>query len=228
MKANRSVLSGVVLLCLAASAGAQAEPLTRAQAVARALEVNPQVQKAVYDIALYKGGVTEAMADALPELDVWRHGLRYRDPSLLNSSSFDAFPPELRDSLRPVAANLFDGAALAPADRLQLQARRGDPRRPPGHDVRPRTAPQPRGRWWPSRRYGPTTSSCSPGRRCRWPRTRSPRRRSTWRWRSNRRAAGVATDLDVLRSQVDLENTRSVLLACSAAEADPRAAGSTR
>ena len=38
------------------------------------------------------------------------HGsaLRYRDPSLLNSSSFDAFPPELRESLIPVATNLYD------------------------------------------------------------------------------------------------------------------------
>ena len=40
-------------------------------------------------------------------------------------------------------------------------------------------------------------------------RRRCARRRSTWRWRRTAAQAGVATELDVLRSQVDLENTRA-------------------
>jgi outer membrane protein TolC len=37
-----------------------------------------------------------------------RTGLRVRDPSILNSSSFDKVPKEFRDALVPVPANLFD------------------------------------------------------------------------------------------------------------------------
>jgi hypothetical protein len=86
-----------------------AEPLTRADVVARALQANPGVQKSLEDLAILNGRKGEALADALPELKLYGTFTRFRDPALLNSSSFDDFPPDLRQSLRPVPANLYDG-----------------------------------------------------------------------------------------------------------------------
>lgn len=210
MKVNRFVLGNALFACMAANA-AHAEPLTRAQAVARALEVNPQVQKAVHDLALYKGGVTEAMADALPEINVMANGLRYRDPSLLNSSSFDAFPPELRDSLRPVGANLFDGAASIKqtvysfklggairaarlATTLSHELLRGSRQAVALEAVRA---------------YNEFLLARE---KVQVAEDSVAQKQKHLEMARNRRAAGVATDLEVLRSQVDLENTRSILL----------------
>jgi outer membrane protein len=46
-------------------------------------------------------------AQALPEISITGGGLRTRDPSFLNSSSLDNFPPELIGALDPVGANIF-------------------------------------------------------------------------------------------------------------------------
>jgi hypothetical protein len=81
-------------LSVALALPAAAEPLSRAQAVAFALERNPDVKKSVEDMARLRGLITEARADALPDVTLLASSNRYRDPSLLNSSSFDAFPPE--------------------------------------------------------------------------------------------------------------------------------------
>jgi HAE1 family hydrophobic/amphiphilic exporter-1 len=207
---TRSLVAALVLAAPAVPA-ARAESLTRAQAVARALEVNPQVQKSVHDIALYKGGVTEAMADALPEVSVTANALRYRDPALLNSSSFDAFPPELRQSLRPVGANLFDGLlyvrqtvysfklggairAARLATTLSHEQLRGS------RQAVALAAVQAYNEYllWRERVRVAENSVAQKQQHLEMAR--------------NRRAAGVATDLDVLRSQVDLENTRTILL----------------
>jgi HAE1 family hydrophobic/amphiphilic exporter-1 len=88
-----------------------AQTLSRAEAVAQALENNPDVRKSQQDIVILRGKGREALADALPEVKTFGTAYRYRDPSLLNSSSFDAFPPELRSALRPIPANLFEGVA---------------------------------------------------------------------------------------------------------------------
>jgi outer membrane protein TolC len=92
-------------------AAASAQTLSRAEAVALAVTNNPEVRKSQQALLSLRGQGKEALADALPEINVYGIGTRYRDPSLLNSSSFDAFPPELRDALRPIPQNLFDGYA---------------------------------------------------------------------------------------------------------------------
>ena len=45
---------------------------------------------------------------AFPQVTFQGYGLRLRDPSILNSSSFDKVPQEFRDALVPVASNMFD------------------------------------------------------------------------------------------------------------------------
>src|SRR3972149_4778605 len=100
-----------ILALWAAGSTAAAEPKSRAGPVAQALKANPQVRRAQEDEIRLRGLITEARADALPDLTVTGSALRYRDPMLLNSSSFDSFPPDLRDSLKPSPANLYDGTA---------------------------------------------------------------------------------------------------------------------
>src|SRR6188508_3808547 len=103
-----------MIAMLAASlvpAAVSAQTLSRADAVALAVANNPEVRKSHQALLSLHGQGKEALADALPEINVYGSSTRYRDPSLLNSSSFDAFPPELREALRPVPQNLFDGTA---------------------------------------------------------------------------------------------------------------------
>jgi HAE1 family hydrophobic/amphiphilic exporter-1 len=201
----------VVLACASCGvAAASAEPLSRAQAVARALEANPQVRKSVEDIALYEGRVQEAMADALPDVSLTANALRYRDPSLLNSSSFDAFPPELRQSLRPIGANLFDGAAqvrqtvysfkLGGAIRAaRLSTTFGQEQLRGSRQAIALEA---------VRAYDEYLLALE---RVRVAENAAGQKEKHLEMARNRRAAGVATELDVLRAQVDLENTRTLL-----------------
>ena len=110
-----SVLQGV----------ASAQQLSRADAVAQALAANPQVKLGLEQVALLEGRITEAKADALPEITWNTFAMRSRDPGLLNSPNFDAFPPEFRDALGPLPANAFSTIGRYPPDHFQLQARRG-------------------------------------------------------------------------------------------------------
>ena len=76
------------------AAGASAEPLSRAQAVARALERNPAVQRSLADREGLRGRAREARADALPELNLLGSYQRYQDPGFFNSPNLDEFPPD--------------------------------------------------------------------------------------------------------------------------------------
>jgi HAE1 family hydrophobic/amphiphilic exporter-1 len=202
--------AAVLALALTATA-AGAEPLSRAQAVRQALEANPEVRKSLAESLRLQGLVTEARADALPELNVQGSGLRYRDPSLLNSSSFDAFPPELRESLRPVAANLWDGGLTLRQTLWSFKL---------GHALR-------------AARLGTTYGQEDVRRarqavaldalraydgyvlgleKARVAEKAVRQKEQHLEMARTRRAAGVATELDVLRSQVDLENQRVTLL----------------
>ncbi len=105
---KRSFLT--VLLLLSASSASQAEPLSRAQAVARALERNPDVRRSVADYDSLEGRARQARADALPEINAYGSFLRYQDPGFLNSPNIDQFPPELIQAFRPLATNLWDGS----------------------------------------------------------------------------------------------------------------------
>jgi outer membrane protein TolC len=195
---------------------AGAEALSRADVVARALDVNPAVQKSLQELIALNGQRDEALADALPELKLLSSFSRYRDPSLLNSSSFDAFPPDLRDSLAPVPANVYESTVtlkqtlfsfkLGAAIRAARMARTaGDEEvRRARQDVALEAV----------RTYNDYLLSLE--------RLRVGEKVVVYKERQlemakNRRAAGVATDLDVLRSEVDLENQRASLLALKGA-----------
>ena len=133
------------LLVVLAAASASAEPLSRAQAVARALERNPTVLRSFADRSGLRGRAKQARADALPEVSVYGTFLRYQDPGFFNSPNIDEFPPEILQAFRPIASNLWDGYGSGSPDTLELQPRQGDPRRrlrgAPRRRERPHRAP---------------------------------------------------------------------------------------
>jgi len=107
-----SLRCGLVLLLVAANLGASAAEddlvLTMPRAIALAVERNPEVQVSAAQLTEYKGKVQEVRSGAFPDIKVDGFGLRLRDPSILNSSSFDNLPPEFRNALVPRGSNLFD------------------------------------------------------------------------------------------------------------------------
>jgi len=190
--------------------GASAQTLSRVDAVKAALDANPDVVRAREDLRSLEGKITEVKADALPEVTFRANTNRYRDPALLNSSSFDSFPIELRDSLKPIPANLTDGSAevkqtiysfkLGRALKVAKLARslgQEDSRR-----VRQSIALD------AVRAYDNLLLTMEYVRVNQ--RTLDQKQKHLDSVR-NRRAAGVATELDVLRSEVDLENQRAQL-----------------
>jgi outer membrane protein TolC len=200
------VLSGLLL-----PGPAHAEPLSRAEAVARALEANPEVRRSLEDVNILKGQADEALADALPEVKLLGSGVRYRDPSLLNSSSFDAFPPELRESLTPIPANVFDGYAELRQTlfnfKLKKAVRAARMARDVGEEEVDRTRQAVA--LLAVRAYNEyllSLEKVTVGEKA------VRQKEKHLEMAQNRRAAGVATELDVLRSAVDLENTRAILL----------------
>lgn len=204
----------LLLPCLAALSpvAASAEPLSRAQAVARALEANPDVKKAEENLKKLHGLVTEVRADALPDLKIVGQWTRFRDPSLLNSPSFDNFPPEFVEQLKPVPANIWDGyltlkqtlfsfkvGRALKAARLATESGREEIRR-----VRQAVA------LLAIQTYNEYVMSRERVRVAADAVAQKEKQLETAR---NRRASGVATDLDVLRFEVDRENARAQLLA---------------
>jgi outer membrane protein len=99
----------IVLLVVLAAASAAAEPLSRREAVARALERNPSVKRSLADREGLRGRARQARADALPEVNVYGSFLRYQDPGFFNSPNIDQFPPDILQAFRPIASNLWDG-----------------------------------------------------------------------------------------------------------------------
>ncbi|MEK7406385.1 MAG: TolC family protein [Acidobacteriota bacterium] len=103
----RKWLLFTMILWGSASAEEQ-EAVTLADAVKLALERHPDVGKARASADALKGKIREVRAQALPEVSVNAFSMRMRDPSLLNASGLDKFPQELRDALVPSGVNLFD------------------------------------------------------------------------------------------------------------------------
>ncbi len=101
------ILVGATVL-LPAAAWDGSRPLTLQDAVNLALERNPEMLIAQEEMNELKGKITEVRSGAYPQVSFKGFGLRLRDPSILNSSSFDEFPPEFLDFLIPRANNMFD------------------------------------------------------------------------------------------------------------------------
>jgi HAE1 family hydrophobic/amphiphilic exporter-1 len=211
MKLRVAVLGLLVLAAGPWVLPVAADTLSRADAVARAIDVNPQVRKSEEDLVRYDGIITEARADALPEVTLHGSFNRYRDPSLLNSSSFDDFPPELRDLLKPIPQNIYEGTATLRQTLFDFKvgkalraARYG---RAFGHEElqgdRQAVA------LLAVQAYNEYLLSLE---RVKVAEKAVRQREGQLEIARNRRAAGVATDLDVLRFEVSRENQRAELL----------------
>lgn len=210
MKLHSFILLIALSAAMAVPDGAAAQALSRVDAVKAALDANPDVVRAREDLRVLEGRITEVKADALPEVKFLVNTNRYRDPSLLNSSSFDSFPAELRNELKPIPANLYDGAAqvkqtlysfkVGRALRVAKLARslgREDSRR-----VRQGIALD------AVKAYDELLLTTEYVRINQQTLAQKEKHLESVR---NRRAAGVATELDVLRSEVDVENQRAQL-----------------
>lgn len=209
---RRVSLLTVLALSAAALAPAPlfAQALSRNEAVSAALNVNPDVVRAREDLNILEGQITEVKADAMPDIKFRANATRYRDPAFLNSPSFDGFPPELLDSLTPVAANLFDGAAEIKQTLYSFKVGRAlkaarlarTQGQEQARQVRQAIALE------AVRAYNSLLLTVEYVRINQ--RTLEQKNEHLTNVR-NRRAAGVATELDVLRTEVEVENQRAML-----------------
>jgi outer membrane protein len=102
------LLALTVCVPAAAQQAAEKEAVTLDEAVQLSIDRHPDVGKARAASDVLKGQIREVRSQALPDVRLTADGTRARDPGLLNSSGIDKFPPELRDALIPTAVNLFD------------------------------------------------------------------------------------------------------------------------
>ncbi len=201
-----AIIFFVSIFSMAGAAAAQ--PLSRAEAVAAALGDNPTVKLSLEQVALLEGRILEARADALPDISWNTQATRFRDPSLLNSPGFDDFPAEFRDALAPIPANAFRssadvrqtlfsfklGKALAAAKEARVAGVQDVER------ARQTTALD------AIRAYNQLLFAIE---QLRVIQTNVQSRQTHVDFARNRRTAGVATELEVLRAEVDLENARA-------------------
>ncbi len=87
------------------------EPLTLEKAVELAIRRNPGMLIALEELYELKGKITEVRSGAYPQVTFQGYGLRMRDPSILNSTSFDELRKLSEQSgfdMMPRANNMFD------------------------------------------------------------------------------------------------------------------------
>jgi outer membrane protein TolC len=106
----RTTVSALAAFVLLSPVIRATEPpaVTVREAIQLALDRHPEVAKALAASDALKGRIREVRALALPEISLGSSALRMRDPSLLNASGLDKFPEELRNALVPSGVNLFD------------------------------------------------------------------------------------------------------------------------
>lgn len=199
-------------LALAAAAlPASSEPLSRAEAVARALERNPTVKRSLADRDGLRGRAKQARADALPEVSVYGTFLRYQDPGFFNSPNIDEFPPEILQAFRPIASNLWDGYASVRQTLWSFSL--GKAIRAAGYaehlgEENVRSARQDTA----LRAVFAYNAYLLALEQVRVAGQVVRQRERQLEMSRNRRTAGVATDLEVLRFEVSLANARTTLL----------------
>jgi outer membrane protein TolC len=206
----KRLLAALVLVGIAVPL-ASAEPLSRSAAVARALQKNPDVLRAQADFAGLNGRARQAEADALPELNAFGTFLRYQDPSFMNSPNIDQFPPELLQAFRPIPANLWDGNVTLHQTIFSFSLRKAI--RAAGFAKHMGQEGVNRARQDVALRailaYNGYLVALE---RARVAATVVRQRETHLEMARNRRQAGVATDLEVLRFEVGLANARTDLL----------------
>lgn len=197
-----------VLFLLLLVAVSQGEVLSRTDAVAAALHANPEVVKSREQLKLLGGRIMEEKSNALPELNMRGTFFRFVDPAFLNSTSFDSFPAELRDAIKPQASNIVEGGLelkqtlysfkvgkAIKAARLARSLGGADLRR-----VQQQIALE------TVRAYNRLLYA---GEQVRVQRNALEQKERHLGMTRNRRAAGVATELEVLRAEVNVENQRA-------------------
>jgi outer membrane protein TolC len=211
------LLASILVPCLlAVTAPARAGALSRAQAVARALEKNPTILRSLADRDGLRGRAQQARADALPEVNVYGNFLRYQDPGFLNSPNIDQFPPELLQAFRPLASNLWDGYGSVRQTLWSFSL--GKALRAAGYaehlgDENIHTARQDVAlrAIFAYNAYLLALEQVKVGEKV------VQQKEKQLEMSRNRRGAGVSTDLEVLRFEVDLANARTTLLRLSGA-----------
>jgi outer membrane protein len=198
----------LALACLAPALPASAQQLSRAEAVAQALAANPQVKESEAQVVLLEGRITEARADALPEVSWNTTAMRSRDPGLLNSPNFDAFPEEFRSALSPLPSNAFSTTADFTQTLFSFKL---------GKALQAARIAHTAGEQEVQRARQATTLDAVRSynqllytlEQLRVVTATVASKQSHLEFTQNRLASGVATELEVLRAQVDLENQRA-------------------
>jgi len=98
----------LLMAALGCTMAAEQEVLTIEEAVRLAAERYPDVARAQAAAEGLKGKIREVRSQALPNVSINANGMRMRDPSFLNASGLDKFPEELRKVMVPSPVNLFD------------------------------------------------------------------------------------------------------------------------
>jgi HAE1 family hydrophobic/amphiphilic exporter-1 len=208
---TRNAAAIVVLL---GATGASAEPLSRAEAVARALERNPAVKRSLADREGLRGRAKEARADALPELNVLGSFQRYQDPGFFNSPNLDEFPPEVLQAFRPLPQQLWGGSLTLKQTLWSFSL--GKAIRAAGYaeklgDENVRTSRQDTA----LKAVYAYNAYLLAIEQARVAEKVVIQKQKHLEMARNRLASGVATELEVLRFEVDLENARAQLLRLS-------------
>lgn len=198
----------VILPSLAGIAGA--DVLSRAQAVAVALQANPEVIKTREQLRYLDGRVIEEKSNALPDVTANGASLRYTDPSFLNSAGLSKMPAEFLSALEPVAQNSFEGAVTVRQTLYSFKLGKAieaakTARRLGGADlerVRQQIALE------TAQAYNALLYSIEQER---VQRSAFEQRQKHLEMTRNRRQAGVATELEVLRAEVAVENQRAAV-----------------
>lgn len=116
MRFYRLAVIAVTVVVLARSVGMAQDrttPITLPEAIRLALERNPEVLIAIAQFDEIKGKIKEVRADAFPQITAEGIGLRVHDPSFLNNPNLDELPPDFLNAIKPAAGNLFDiGASV--------------------------------------------------------------------------------------------------------------------
>jgi outer membrane protein len=111
MSSMRNCIRFTVLaagLSLGWSQDSAVQRLALKDAVQLALKRNPEMLVAQDELDEIDGKIKEVRSGAFPQISLRGYGMRMRDPSILNSSSFDNVPQEFKDALKPEASNMFD------------------------------------------------------------------------------------------------------------------------
>ena len=158
-----------------------------------------------------RGRAKQARADALPEVSVYGTFLRYQDPGFFNSPNIDEFPPEILQAFRPIASNLWDGYASVRQTLWSFSL--GKAIRAAGYaehlgeeNVRSARQDMALRAIFAYNAYLLALEQVKVAEKV------VRQKEKQLEMARNRRGAGVATDLEVLRFEVDLANARTTLL----------------